>query len=50
MATPSNKPLGVTPPLSTALPTESEVLASNTLVEELKRQDNYESAADTQKR
>jgi len=50
MATPESKPLGVTDPLSTALPTESENQASNALIEELKRQNNYESHADTQKR
>jgi poly(A) polymerase len=50
MATPAAKPLGVTPPLSTALPTESENQASNALIEELKRQNNYESSTDTQKR
>jgi poly(A) polymerase Pap1 len=50
MATPATKPLGVTAPLSTALPTESENQASNALIEELKRQNNYESSADTQKR
>lgn len=50
MATPAGQHLGVTAPLSTALPTESENLASNALIEELKRQNNYESAADTQKR
>jgi len=50
MATPESKPLGVTAPLSTALPTESENQASNALIEELKKQNNYESHADTQKR
>jgi poly(A) polymerase len=50
MATPGSQHLGVTAPLSTALPTESENQASNALIEELKRQNNYESAADTQKR
>jgi len=50
MATPESKPLGVTAPLSTALPTESENLASSALIEELKKQNNYESHADTQKR
>ncbi len=50
MATPESKPLGITAPLSTALPTESENQASNALIEELKKQDNYESHADTQKR
>jgi poly(A) polymerase len=50
MATPGVKPLGVTAPLSMAMPTEAENQASNALIEELKRQNNYESAADTNKR
>lgn len=50
MATPTSKPLGVTAPLSEALPKESEIEASNALIEELKRENNYESAEDTQKR
>jgi poly(A) polymerase len=50
MATPESKPLGVTAPLSTALPTESENQASSALIEELKKQNNYESHTDTQKR
>jgi poly(A) polymerase len=50
MATPGAKPLGVTAPLSTAIPTEAENQASNALIEELKRQNNYESTADTNKR
>ena len=50
MAAPGAKPLGVTAPLSLALPTEAENQASNALIEELKRQNNYESTADTNKR
>lgn len=45
-----DKPLGVTAPLSTSLPTDAENLSSNALVEELRRQNNYESATDTQRR
>jgi poly(A) polymerase len=50
MATAGAKPLGVTAPLSEAIPTEAENQASNSLIEELKRQNNYESTADTNKR
>ena len=50
MAAPGAKSLGVTAPLSIAIPTEAENQASNALIEELKRQNNYESAADTNKR
>lgn len=42
--------MGITAPLSTALPTDSENQASSALIEELKRQNNYESVVDTQKR
>jgi poly(A) polymerase Pap1 len=49
MAT-SGAQLGVTEPLSMAFPTENENRMSNLLMEELRRQNNYESAADTNKR
>lgn len=42
--------MGITAPLSTALPTDAENQASSALIEELKRQGNYESVVDTQKR
>ncbi|RFU35747.1 hypothetical protein B7463_g603, partial [Scytalidium lignicola] len=45
-----SKQYGITPPLSTALPTDDEIQATNALVEELRRQNNYESAAETNKR
>jgi hypothetical protein len=41
---------GVTEPLSTAHPTDQEKKYSDKLVEELKRQNNFESTAETQKR
>ncbi|KAK1464397.1 hypothetical protein CCUS01_07970 [Colletotrichum cuscutae] len=44
------RPLGVTPPISTALPTEAENQAKEMLMEELRKQNTFESAADTQKR
>lgn len=47
MATQNTKFLGVTAPLSLTLPTETENQASNALIEELKRQNNYENAAET---
>jgi poly(A) polymerase len=50
MVTPGEKPLGVTAPLSLAIPSEADNQASNALIEELKRQGNYESTADTNKR
>ncbi|CAG8975919.1 hypothetical protein HYALB_00007047 [Hymenoscyphus albidus] len=50
MAAPGATHLGVTQPLSCALPTEAEIEANNTLIEELRRQGNYESASDSEKR
>jgi SLT domain-containing protein len=50
MATSGAGQLGVTAPLSVALPTEAELQASAALVDELKRQNNYESPAETNKR
>ncbi|OHF00585.1 hypothetical protein CORC01_04124 [Colletotrichum orchidophilum] len=44
------RPLGVTPPISTALPTEAENQAKQTLIEELRKQNTFESPADTANR
>ncbi|KAJ2894197.1 Poly(A) polymerase [Zalerion maritima] len=41
---------GVTPPMSTELPTELEKQANESLIEELRRQNNFESASETEKR
>ncbi|KAK2612957.1 polynucleotide adenylyltransferase [Conoideocrella luteorostrata] len=46
----SDQVYGVTPPISVALPTEAEKRASDTLIEELRRQKTFESPSDTQKR
>ncbi|KAM0334057.1 hypothetical protein ACHAQA_001077 [Verticillium albo-atrum] len=43
-------PLGVTPPISTTLPTDAEHATNKTLLEELKQQKTFESPAETQKR
>jgi poly(A) polymerase Pap1 len=50
MASSGVKQLGVTAPLSTAQPTESEKRYANDLVDELTRQRNFESTEDTNKR
>jgi len=50
MAAQGGRQLGVTAPLSQNLPTEAEIQATNTLIEELKRQNNYEGPAETAKR
>ena len=44
------KSLGVTPHLSTELPTEDETRANESLIVELRRRNNFESAAETEKR
>lgn len=41
---------GVTPPISTLLPTEAEKRANDALFAELKAQNTYEHATETQKR
>ncbi|RKF54058.1 Poly polymerase pla1 [Golovinomyces cichoracearum] len=50
MAAPGVKSFGVTAPLSVTPPTESENQASSALIEELKRQNNYENAIETANR
>lgn len=50
MSGPEQQALGVTPPISTALPNEVELLANEALLEELKRQNTFESPAETAKR
>lgn len=50
MASRGETRLGVTDPISEALPTEDENRKTDSLKEELRRQNNYESASDTNKR
>ncbi|KAH7354069.1 Poly(A) polymerase pla1 [Plectosphaerella cucumerina] len=50
MAGPEKQPLGVTPPISTALPSDAELIANEAMLEELKRQNTFESPAETAKR
>ncbi|PGH28249.1 hypothetical protein AJ80_00140 [Polytolypa hystricis UAMH7299] len=50
MATPQVKQWGVTPPISTALPTHAEVTANEELIAELKLQNNFEPPAETERR
>jgi poly(A) polymerase len=42
--------LGVTPPISSALPTGEELRLNEALIDELRQQNNFESAEDTEKR
>lgn len=46
----SDQIFGTTPPMSVALPTESEKRASDALIEELRRQKTFEKPSDTEKR
>ena len=46
----TDKVFGLTPPISTTLPTEDQVRANEALLQELKAQGTFESATETQKR
>ena len=50
MAAPSTRQWGVTPPISGHLPTEAEITTNDALIAELKRQNNFESSEETEKR
>ena len=50
MAALSTKQWGLTPPVSNALPTAQDTKQNSELIEELKRENNYEGSAETQKR
>lgn len=41
---------GTTPPVSTAFPTEKEIGLNDTMIEELKGQNNFEAPEETEKR
>jgi poly(A) polymerase len=41
---------GTTPPVSTAFPTEKEIGLNDTMIEELKGQNNFEAPDETEKR
>lgn len=50
MTAPPLRQWGLTPAISSALPTPADVSLNGALIEELKRQNNYESPAETAKR
>ena len=50
MGTPPTRQWGVTPPISTSLPTPEEVATNDDLVAELKAQNNFENPAETERR
>ena len=41
---------GVTPPISNTLPTPAELAANDALIDELKRENNFEAPEETEKR
>lgn len=49
MAT-SQRQWGVTPPISAGLPTDTERAANDVLIDELKRQNNFEGSDETERR
>ena len=50
MATVASRYKGVTPPISTTLPTAAELKVNDDLVEELKTQNNFEGSEVTERR
>lgn len=50
MAAPPARQWGVTPPISTILPTPDEVAANDDLIAELKAQNNFEPPSETERR
>ncbi|MCJ1401636.1 polynucleotide adenylyltransferase [Xylographa trunciseda] len=50
MATTASRYKGVTPPISTTLPTAAELKANDDLIEELKNQNNFEGSEVTERR
>ena len=50
MAASAQKQFGTTPPISTTLPSPTEIAANDVLIAELKSQNNFESAEETERR
>jgi poly(A) polymerase len=50
MTAPPVRQWGVTPPISTVLPTQGELAANDDLIAELKAQNNFELPTETEKR
>ena len=50
MASTQEKQYGTTPPISEAMPTPAELAANDALIAELKKQNNFEGAAETERR
>jgi poly(A) polymerase len=50
MAATGSRQWGVTPPISTVLPTQDELVANDDLIAELKAQNNFEPPSDSERR
>lgn len=50
MATQQLRHKGVTPPISTTMPTPAEKAENDALIDELKRQNNFEAGEETERR
>lgn len=50
MAATPTRQWGVTPPIYFGLPSDAEIAANDALIAELKRQNNFESSDETEKR
>ena len=50
MASPQSHHKGVTPPISLALPTTTELTHNDALIAELKKQNNFEASDETERR
>ena len=50
MASTQEKHYGITPPISEAMPTPAELAANDALIAELKKQNNFEGASETERR
>ena len=50
MATSAEKQFGTTPPISSTLPSPTEIAANDALITELKKQNNFEGAEETERR
>lgn len=50
MSTTNKKQYGVTPPISTEGPTKEDIALNDAMIEELRNQNSFESAAETEKR
>ncbi len=50
MASTQTRQWGVTPPITFGLPSDAEIATNDALIAELKRQNNFETSEETEKR